>query len=66
MSYGSAIFTIEVRVVAKDLGGEASAPILYLLGRWRRWGCLLFFHDMRRSSHIRRRRYKRWRWRRNR
>jgi hypothetical protein len=65
MSYGSAFFTIEVRVVAKDLGEEASAPILYLLGRWRRWGCLLFIHEVRRSSHIRRRRYKRWWWRRN-
>jgi hypothetical protein len=66
MSYGSAVFTIEVRVVAKDLSGEASAPILYLLERWRRWGCLLFFHEVRRSCHIRRRRYKGWRWRRNR
>jgi hypothetical protein len=43
MSYGSAVFTIEVRVVAKDLGGEASAAILYLLGRWRRWGVLALF-----------------------
>jgi hypothetical protein len=66
MSYGCAVFTVVIRVVAKDLGGEASAPILYLLGRWRRWGCLLFFHEMRRSYHIRRRRYEWWRWRRNR
>jgi hypothetical protein len=66
MSYGCAVFTIVIRVVAKDLGAEASALVLYLLGRWRRWGCLLFFHEVRRSSHIRRRRYKWWRWRRNR
>jgi hypothetical protein len=66
MSYGCAVFTVVIRGVAKDLGGEASAPILYLLGRWRRWGCLLFFHEVGRSSHIRRRRYKGWRWRRNR
>jgi hypothetical protein len=46
MSYGNAVFTVEIRVVAKDLSGEASAPILYLLERWRRWGCLLFFHEM--------------------
>jgi hypothetical protein len=64
MSYGSTVFTIEVRVVAKDLGGEASAPIVYLLGRWRRWGCLLLFHEVRRSCYVRRRRYKGWRrWR---
>jgi hypothetical protein len=67
MSYGCAVFTIVIRVVAKDLGGEASAPVLYLLGRWRRWRSLLLFHEVRRSSHIRRRRrYKWWRWRRNR
>jgi hypothetical protein len=47
MSYRSAVFTIVIRVVAKDLGGEASAPILYLLGRWRRWGCLPFIHEVR-------------------
>jgi hypothetical protein len=47
MSYGCVVFTIVIRIVAKDLGGEASAPILYLLGRWRRWGCLLFFHEVR-------------------
>jgi hypothetical protein len=47
MSYGSAVFTVVIRIVAKDLGGEASAPILYLLGRWRRWGSLLFFHEVR-------------------
>jgi hypothetical protein len=63
MSYGSTVFTIEVRVVAKDLGGEASAPIVYLLGRWRRWGCLLLFHEVRRSCYVRRRWYKWW-WRR--
>jgi hypothetical protein len=46
MSYVSAVFTIKVRVVAKDLGGEASAPILYLLGRWRRRGSLLLSHEV--------------------
>jgi hypothetical protein len=46
MSYGCAVFTVVIRIVAKDLGGEASAPILYLLGRWRTWGFLLFFHEM--------------------
>jgi hypothetical protein len=45
MSYGCDVFTVVIGIVAKDLGGEASAPILYLLGR-RRWGCFLFFHEM--------------------
>jgi hypothetical protein len=66
MSYGCAVFTIVVWIVAKDLGGEASAPILSLLRRWRRWRCLLFFLEVRRTCHIRRRRCKLWRWRRNR
>jgi hypothetical protein len=66
MSYGCDVFTVIIRIVSKDLGGEASARILYLLGRWRWWGCSLFFHEVRRSSHIRRRRYKWWRRRRNR
>jgi hypothetical protein len=47
MSYWCAVFTIVIRIVAKDLGGEASAPILYLLGRWRRWRFLFFFHEVR-------------------
>jgi hypothetical protein len=47
MSYGSAAFTIVVWIVAKDLGGEASDPILSLLERWRRWRYLLFFHVVR-------------------
>jgi hypothetical protein len=32
MSYGCVVFTIVVWIVAKDLGGEASTPILSLLG----------------------------------
>jgi hypothetical protein len=47
MSYGCVVFTVVIRIVAKDLGGEASALILNMLGRWRRWGCLLFFHEVR-------------------
>jgi hypothetical protein len=47
MSYRCVVFTIVVWIVAKDLGGEASAPIFSLLGRWRRWRCLLFFHEVR-------------------
>jgi hypothetical protein len=47
MSYGRDIFNIVVWIVAKDLGGEASTPILSLLGRWRRWRHLLFFHELR-------------------
>jgi hypothetical protein len=52
MSYRIAIRTIVIWII--DISGEASAPIMSLLGRWRRWRSLFLSHKVRLTYHIQR------------